>query len=175
MKLLFYNVNWKPLLPQQSILVSIFSPNHNLQNFCYNAKRKIEKGSKTILKKQGGRYMGDVIPFYERKRKRVSESKSNKKKSKMTAERTASESSSTDVDYAEMKPEQQAEFWKNMEKEKEEKFRIKYKDILSTVPVSAGEKMQYFAGIMLKLIPNIFHGNWNTRFDACEDFCNIYF
>lgn len=127
--------------------------------------------------------MGNVIPF-EKIKKGENEFNPNKKKASMTTKKATAGcptvlnplkgGNSIDVDYANMKPEEQIEFWKNMEEEMEERFRIKYKDILSTVPVSADEKMQYFAGIMLKLIPNIFHGNWNARFDACEDFCEFY-
>ena len=62
-----------------------------------------------------------------------------------------------------------------IEKEEEERFREKYNDVLATVPVSAGEKMQYFAKVMLHLLPNVFHGSsWDARFDTWMDFCQFY-
>ena len=61
-----------------------------------------------------------------------------------------------------------------IEKEEEERFREKYNDVLATVPVSAGEKMQYFAKVMLRLLPDTFHGSWDTRFDTWMDFCQFY-
>lgn len=128
--------------------------------------------------------MGNVIPFDEGKLKRGNKSTSNKKKSQIITEKVTIEcqavlnpqknGSRTDVDYAELKPEQQIEYWKNMKNELEEKFRNKYSDVLAAGPVSSGAKMQYFADVMLKLIPNIFHGNLDTRFDAFADFCEFY-
>ena len=118
--------------------------------------------------------MGNVISFEKEKRKKKTFNP-NKEKSKMAAEKATCESNRIDVDYAKMEPEQQAEFWKNMEKEEEEKFRIKYKDVLSAVPVSPGAKMQYFANIMLQLLPDVFHNNiWDIRFDTWIDFCKFY-
>lgn len=128
--------------------------------------------------------MGNVIPFDEGKLKRGNKSTSNKKKSQIITEKATIEcpavlnpqknGSRTDVDYAKLKPEQQIEYWKNMKNELEEKFRNKYSDVLTAGPVSSGAKMQYFADVMLKLIPNIFHGNLDTRFDAFADFCEFY-
>lgn len=127
--------------------------------------------------------MGNVISF-EKRKKRKKEFNQNKKKAQIALEKAGTgcpemlnplkEGSSIDVDYANMEPEKQIEFWKNMEEEMDERFRIKYKDVLETVPVSVSEKMQYFADVMLKFIPNIFHGNWDARFDACTDFCEFY-
>lgn len=118
--------------------------------------------------------MGSVISFEKEKRKKKTFNP-NKEKSKMAAEKATCESNRIDVDYTEMEPEQQAEFWKNMEKEEEEKFRCKYNDVLAAVPISADEKMQYFAKNMLQLIPDIFHeNNWDARFDVCVDFCWFY-
>ena len=129
--------------------------------------------------------MGNVIPFDERNRKRGNKSKSNKKKSQIITEKATIEcpavlnpqknGSRTDVDYAKLEPEQQIEYWKNLEKEEEERFRCKYSDVLAAVPVNTSEKMQYFASVMLKFIPNIFHGrNLDIRFDAWIDFCKFY-
>ena len=73
-----------------------------------------------------------------------------------------------------METEQQIEFWKNMKNELEEKFRNKYSDVLAAGPISSGAKMQYFADVMLKLIPNIFHDNLDARFTAYADFCEFY-
>lgn len=128
--------------------------------------------------------MGNVIPF-EKRKKRKKKFNQNKKKSKTVTEKSTKEcpavlkpqknGSKTDVDYADMEPEEKIEYWEKIEKEEEEGFREKYNDVLATVPVSAGEKMQYFAKIMLRLIPDIFHeSNWDARFDACTDFCEFY-
>lgn len=84
------------------------------------------------------------------------------------------EGNRTDVDYADMEPEQQLEYWKKIEKEEEERFRCKYSDVLAAVPVSAGEKMQYFAKVMLQLLPDTFHGSWDARFDTWMDFYQFY-
>ena len=34
--------------------------------------------------------------------------------------------------------------------------------------------MQYFAIVMLKLLPDTFHGSWDARFDAWMDFSQFY-
>lgn len=128
--------------------------------------------------------MGNLITF-EKRKKRKEEFNQNKKKSKIATEKATKgcpkvldslkEGSSIDIDYADMEPEQKIEFWKNMKNEKEERFREKYKDVLAAVPVSAGERMQYFSNVMLHLLPDVFHGsNWDERFDACADFCEFY-
>ena len=118
--------------------------------------------------------MGNVITFENGKRKKKTFNP-NKEESKMVAEKTTSEGSSTDVDYAKLEPEQQIEYWKNLEKEEEERFKEKYKDVLAAVPVNAGARMQYFAKVMLHLLPNVFHGSsWDARFDTCMDFCQFY-
>lgn len=129
--------------------------------------------------------MGNVIPFDEGKRKRGNKSNSDNKKSKIVTEKITTEcpavlnllkeGSRTDVDYADMKPEKKIEYWKNIEKEEEERFKEKYKDVLAAVPVNAGARMQYFAKVMLHLLPNVFHGSsWDARFDTCMDFCQFY-
>lgn len=82
--------------------------------------------------------------------------------------------SSADTYYANMEPEEKIEYWKNIEKEEEERFQCKYSDVLAAVPVSAGEKMQYFAKVMLQLLPDTFHGSWDARFDTWMDFCQFY-
>ena len=127
--------------------------------------------------------MGDVIPF-ERLKKKENEFNPNKKNSRIITEKATTEcpkvldslkeSSSIDVDDADMETEQQIEFWKNMKNELEEKFRNKYSDVLAAGPISSGAKMQYFADVMLKLIPNIFHGNLDARFATYADFCEFY-
>lgn len=127
--------------------------------------------------------MGNLIPF-EKRKKRKEKVNQSKKKAQIATEKAGTrcpkvldslkEGSSIDVDDADMEPEQQIEFWKNMKNELEEKFRNKYSDVLAAGPVSSGAKMQYFADVMLKLIPNIFHGNLDTRFDAFADFCEFY-
>ncbi len=128
--------------------------------------------------------MGDVIPF-EKLKKKENEFNPNKKNSKIITEKATTEcpkvldslkeGSRTDVDYADMEPEKKIEYWKNIEKEEEERFQCKYSDVLAAIPVSAGEKMQYFAKVMLRLIPDIFHdSSWDTRFDVWMDFCQFY-
>ena len=95
--------------------------------------------------------MGNVITFENGKRKKKTFNP-NKEESKMVAEKTTSEGSSTDVDYAKLEPEQQIEYWKNLEKEEEERFKEKYKNVLAAVPGSAGEK----CSILLLLCSNCF-------------------
>ena len=128
--------------------------------------------------------MGNVIPFGKRKLKIKSKSNFHKKKSKAVTEKSTTEypavlnplkeNSSINMDYADMESEEKIGYWKKIEKEKEERFKEKYKDVLAAVPVSAGEKMQYFAIVMLKLLPDTFHGSWDARFDAWMDFSQFY-
>lgn len=128
--------------------------------------------------------MGNVISF-EKRKKRKKEFNQNKKKAQIALEKADTgcqemlnprkDGSSTDTDYANMEPEKKIEYWKSIEKEDEERFREKYKDVLTTVPVSASEKMQYFAKVMLHLLSDIFHSsNWDIRFDTWLDFCEFY-
>ena len=128
--------------------------------------------------------MGNVISF-EKRKKRKKKFNQNKKKSKTVTEKSTTEcptvlnplnsGSSADTDYANMEPEDKIEYWKNIEKEEEERFKEKYKDVLAAVPVTAGEKIQYFANIMLQLLPHVFHNNIeDIRFDTWIDFCQFY-
>ena len=128
--------------------------------------------------------MGNVISF-EKRRKRKKEFNQNKKKAQIALEKAGTgclemlnplkEGSSVNTDYIEMEPDEQIEYWKKIEKEEEERFREKYKDVLAAMPVSAGERMQYFSNVMLHLLPDVFHGsNWDERFDACANFCEFY-
>ncbi len=127
--------------------------------------------------------MGNVISF-EKRKKRKRKFNQNKKKSKTVTEKSTTEypavldplkdGSSADTDYADMEPKDKIEYWKNIEKEEEERFRAKYSDVLVAVPCSDGEKMQYFAIVMLKLLPDTFHGSWDARFDAWMDFSQFY-
>lgn len=127
--------------------------------------------------------MGNVIPF-ERLKKKENEFNPNKKNSRIITEKATTEcpkvldslkeGSRTDVDYAVMEPEKKIEYWKNIEKEEEERFQCKYNDVLAIVPINAGARMQYFASAMLQLIPDIFHGNRDTEFDAWMDFSQFY-
>ena len=129
--------------------------------------------------------MGNVISFQKAKKKKEKKFNQNKKKSKTVTEKSTTgypvvlnplkEDSSINMDYAEMKPEDKIEYWKNIEKEEEERFKEKYKDVLAAVPCSDGEKMQYFSNIMLQLLPDVFHGSsWDARFDAWMDFSQFY-
>lgn len=113
--------------------------------------------------------MGNVISFQKAKKKKEKKFNQNKKKSKTVTEKSTTgypvvlnplkEDSSINMDYAEMKPQDKIEYWKNIEKEEEERFKEKYKDVLAAVPVNAGARMQYFAKVMLHLLPNVFHGS----------------
>ena len=128
--------------------------------------------------------MGNVILFGKLK-KNMKEFNQNKKKSKIATEKATKgcpkvldslrEGSSIDINYADMEPDEKIEYWKNIEKEEEERFKEKYKDVLAAVPCSDGEKMQYFSNIMLQLLPDVFHGSsWDARFDAWMDFSQFY-
>ncbi len=127
--------------------------------------------------------MGEVIPF-EKLKKKKNEFNPNEKNSRIITENATTEypkvldslkeGSSIDIDYADMEPDEKIEYWKNIEKEEEERFRCKYSDVLAAVPVSAGEKMQYFAKVMLQLLPDTFHRSWDARFDTWMDFCQFY-
>ena len=129
--------------------------------------------------------MGNVISLKKAKKKKEEKFNQSKKKTQTATEKAAKEypvvlnplkdGSSIDVDYAEMKPEDKIEYWKKIEKEEEERFRCKYSDVLAAVPVTAGEKIQYFANIMLQLLPDVFHNNIeDIRFDTWIDFCQFY-
>lgn len=127
--------------------------------------------------------MGNVILFGKFKKNRK-EFNPNKKKSKMATQKATkgcpkvlnslNEGCSIDIDYTDMEPDEKIEYWKSIEKEEEERFRCKYSDVLVAVPVNVGARMQYFASVMLQLIPDIFHGNWDTKFDAWMDFSQFY-
>ncbi len=128
--------------------------------------------------------MGNVISLKKAKKKKEENFNQSTKKTQTVTEKSTTEcpivlkpqknGSRTDVDYAELESEQQIEYWKNLEKEEEEKFKTKYNDVLAVVPVTAGAKMQYFATVMLRLLPDIFHEGWDTRFDIWMDFCQFY-
>ena len=129
--------------------------------------------------------MGNVISFQKAKKKKEEKFNESTKKTQTATEKATKEypavlnplkdGSSIDVDYADMEPKDKIEYWKNIEKEEEERFKEKYKDVLAAVPVSAGEKMQYFSNIMLQLLPDVFHGSsWDARFDAWMDFSQFY-
>ena len=128
--------------------------------------------------------MGNVISFQKAKKKKEEKFNESTKKTQTATEKATKEypavlnplkdGSSIDVDYADMEPKDKIEYWKNIEKEEEERFKEKYKDVLAAVPISAGAKMQYFVVVMLQLLPDTFHGNWDARFDTWMDFCQLY-
>ena len=129
--------------------------------------------------------MGNVISFQKAKKKKEENFNQGKKNTQTATEKATKEcpavlkpqknGSSINMDYADMEPEEKIEYWKKIEKEEEEGFREKYKDVLAAVPVSAGEKMQYFSNIMLQLLPDVFHGSsWDARSDAWMDFSQFY-
>lgn len=128
--------------------------------------------------------MGNVILFGKRKQNIKNKSNSNKEKAQVATKKATIECplmlhplndvSNADTYYANMKPEEKIEYWKKIEKEEKERFKEKYKDVLAAVPNSVGERMQYFAKVMLRLIPDTFHGSWDSRFDTWMDFCQFY-
>lgn len=76
--------------------------------------------------------MGNVILFGKLK-KNMKEFNQNKKKSKIATEKATKgcpkvldslrEGSSIDINYADMEPDEKIEYWKNIEKEEEERFQ----------------------------------------------------
>ncbi len=59
------------------------------------------------------------------------------------------------------------------EKEDRKKFEERYRDML-VAPISNIDKIQYFAGIMLNILPSVFHGERKDRFNAYMDFSEFY-
>ena len=57
----------------------------------------------------------------------------------------------------------------------QKEFYERYKDVFSIVPISDIGKMQHYTKAMLNLIPPIFHGDWQTRFDAFIDFEKFHY
>lgn len=71
------------------------------------------------------------------------------------------------------------EIWKEEEMEEErrfeERFGEKYNDMPKMEPIPAAAKMQYLADAMIKLVPDIFHGNdWDMQYDTCMYFYDLY-
>lgn len=56
------------------------------------------------------------------------------------------------------------------EEDENRRFYERYSDVLSIVPISDIGKMQHYTEAMLNLVPSIFHGDWQTRFNAFMDF-----
>ena len=64
---------------------------------------------------------------------------------------------------------------KTAEKDGQERFREKYRDIFAVVPISAEGRMQHFAKAMLSLVPDIFcDDGCDARLDVWLDFCQFY-
>lgn len=61
------------------------------------------------------------------------------------------------------------------EEEEQKRFYERYKDVFSIVPISDVGKMQHYTEAMLNLVPSIFHGDWQTRFDAYIDFEKFHY
>lgn len=61
------------------------------------------------------------------------------------------------------------------EEEEQKRFYERYKDVFSIVPISDFGKMQHYTEAMLNLVPSIFHGDWQTRFDAYIDFEKFHY
>lgn len=64
-----------------------------------------------------------------------------------------------------------------MKSEESERTRFyeRYKDVFSIVPISDIGKMLHYTKAMLNLIPSIFHGDWQTRFDVFIDFEKFHY
>ena len=107
--------------------------------------------------------MGDVISFKKAKKKREVEDEIYQRRSRIETARESIE-----------------EYWKNVEKEEEEWFKERFgekysEDIPVIVSMPDAAKIQYLAIGMLKLIPDIFHGNsWYTQFDTWLYFYELY-
>ena len=107
--------------------------------------------------------MGDVISFKKAKKKREVEDELYQRRSRIETARESIE-----------------EYWKNVEKEEEEWFKERFgekysEDIPVIVSMPDAAKIQYLAIGMLKLIPDIFHGNsWDTQFDTWLYFYELY-
>jgi len=57
----------------------------------------------------------------------------------------------------------------------EERFGEKYNDMPKMEPMPAAAKMQYLADAMIKLVPDIFHGNdWDIQYDTWMYFYDLY-
>ena len=55
------------------------------------------------------------------------------------------------------------------------RFYERYEDVFKVVPISDVARIQHLANAMLNLIPVMFHGEWETRFDANIDFGHFHF
>ena len=107
--------------------------------------------------------MGEVISFKKAKNKKEIEDELYQRKGRIETARASIE-----------------EYWKNVKKEEEgwfrERFGERYSDdipVIDSMPNAA--KIQYLAIGMLKLIPDIFHGNsWDTQFDTWLYFYELY-
>lgn len=68
----------------------------------------------------------------------------------------------------------EAKGFEEREKEEQKRFYERYKDIFSVIPILEIGRLQHFASAMLNLVPSMFHGEWQTRFDAYADFGNFH-
>lgn len=66
------------------------------------------------------------------------------------------------------------EMMEEREIQERKRFEERYKNVLSQAPDSAEAQLQYFANVMLKFLPTIFHGEWKNRFDAYMNFSEFY-
>ena len=60
------------------------------------------------------------------------------------------------------------------EKEDRKKFEKRYSDVLARASISAADRIQFFAGVMLHLLPSIFHGKYERRYESYMDFSKFY-
>lgn len=60
------------------------------------------------------------------------------------------------------------------EEEERKRFYERYRDVFSIVPISDIGKIQHYTKAMLRLVPDIFYGDWKTRFDSYMDFQYIH-
>ena len=107
--------------------------------------------------------MGDVISFKKAKKKKEVEDELYQRRARIAEARASIE-----------------EYWKNIEKEEEERFKERFVErysedipVIDSLPDAA--KIQYLSIGMLKLIPDIFHHkDWMTQYDTWLYFYELY-
>lgn len=67
---------------------------------------------------------------------------------------------------------------KEIEKREEEDYKnfyTRYRDVFKIIPHTVSGRIKYYAEVMLKLIPHMFHGSHKSRFDAFMDFGKFHY
>lgn len=64
-----------------------------------------------------------------------------------------------------------------IERKKEEKKRFyeRYEDVFKIIPISDVARIHHLATAMLNLIPTMFHGEWENRFEIYMDFSYFHY